>query len=1122
MTPFDRLLDRPLRSPIFPEPVKVIRVERAGARHTVTAEGLITHTTHRRMLDAAALDGLMRLVADQRTDFEADPALFALGVEARRIQLGYTFDPFFAVSASRIDPLPHQLEAVYGVLLKRPRIRFLLADDPGAGKTVMAGLLLKELRYRKLLERVLVVTPANLTDQWRREMRDKFGETFQVINRDVAGLAYGENPWEGENLVVTSMDFAKRDQHLDHLRRVHWDLVIVDESHRLSATKYGSEIKRSQRYKLGEVLSQTSAHMLLLTATPHQGDNEKFRLLLDLLEPDLFATTRLLQDAAARGENPIMLRRLKEDMTDFDGKPLFPPRYVHTPQFRLSASERALYERVTEYVTKHFRRAWDDRQRNVGLAMTVLQRRLASSSYAISRSLDNRLRRLQALREDVNSLKEDPLLGYTEDEFEDLPEEERWALEDRLAERLTLARNLPQLEAEIHELESLGRDARLLARLEQDRKLQELLRVLGSLNGEKLLVFTEHRDTLTFLVDVLRRKGFAVTNIDGSMGLEERVQREADFRDTAQVMVATEAAGEGINLQFCSVMVNYDLPWNPTRLEQRMGRIHRYGQKFEVHIHNLVAEGTREGDVLALVLQKLEIMREQLGSDRVYDVVGELLGDVDLEKLMLEHMLGRRSLAEIQAMVEARLSPDRVEFLREVTLEALAKRDVDLSRLRGEREQSELTRIQPEYTSRFFTQALAQLGGEATRRQDGLYRLRVPYELRSKAHNVRSEYAKTTFDKRAAADAEFLAPGHPLFDLVLQETLALAQPLMRQGASFELDGLTEAAVVGFYEMAVVDGRGTTASRRLFAVQEEVNSESTEAIPTLVSPRLLVDALPASSGASAPPPDGEAVQTHLEGWLLDTHLEAYESEVRGERLHEVDIRRRYGALSLDHLIRESTRKLIQHKLKGAQGDDMKLPIGQEERRLRTLQERLKTFELELEQESQLIPEPPQLLALALVRPLRPREQGLPNESDPAVRKAVELAGMRVTEEYERSQGRTPADVSAENVGYDIRSSPPFLSADPQERPVGVRCIEVKGRAGVGPVVLTPNEWITAGRLGDGYFLYVVTNALSAAPQLTIIQNPAANLTPGQEVTVLHYVISTEEWQRAGQQTPQEQP
>lgn len=1106
MPPFSTLVDRFVRWPVWPEPVRILRVEPMGTRFSVIAEGQPSRRTHRLLLDAGTLTAIQEHLGTEATDFRADPDLFALGVEARRIQLGYTFDPFFAVSASRIDPLPHQLEAVYGVLLKKPRIRFLLADDPGAGKTVMAGLLLKELKYRGLLSRVLIVTPANLTDQWRREMRDKFGETFGVINRDITGLAYGENPWESQPFVVTSVDFAKRDANLEQLSRVHWDMVIVDEAHRLSATRYGSEIKRSQRYRLGEMLSQTSGHMLLLTATPHQGDNEKFRLLLNLLEPDLFATTKLLEEAAAKGENPVMLRRLKEDMTDFDGKPLFPPRYVHTPQFRLSASERQLYEHVTDYVTKHFRRAWDDKKRNVGLAMTVLQRRLASSSYAIARSLENRHKRLLTLKDEVNNLGEDPYLGLTEDELEDLPEEERWELEDKIAERLTLARNLPQLEAEIRELESLSREAKFLARLEQDRKLTELLKVLSSLNGEKLLVFTEHKDTLTFLVDVLVRKGYAVTSIDGSLNLEERVARERKFRDEAQVMVATEAAGEGINLQFCSVMVNYDLPWNPTRLEQRMGRIHRYGQKFEVHIHNLVAEGTREGDVLTLVLAKLEVMREQLGSDRVYDVVGELLGDVDLEQLMLDHLLGRKSLAEIQAMVEARLSPDRVEFLKEVTLEALAKRHLDLSRLRAERDRSDLTRIQPEYTSRFFLQAISKLGGEATRRQDGLWRLRVPFDLRRKRTGVVADYLKATFDKDAAFDADFLAPGHPLFDLVMDELLSLAQPALRQGAAFELNGLTEPGVLGFYELSVTDGLGQTASRRLFtALHQPGNDPET----TPVSARTLVDALP--SRPDGPVPGAEGAGAALQAWLYDTQLDSFLAEVTAERLHEVDIRRRYSLRSLDHLLRESTKKLTNHKVKAMQGSDMKLPISQEERRQRELVERKAALSAELEQESMLHPETAHLLALALVRPLIPAEQGLPNESDAAVRKAVELAGMRVTEEHERAQGRLPFDVSADNVGYDIRSDAPDGAP--------LRYIEVKGRAGVGAVVLTPNEWITAGRLGERYFLYIVTNALTA-PELTIIQDPAAKLQPGEEVTVLHYVVPVADWQRAGAQTEEQ--
>lgn len=806
------LLDRVVEAPHWPEPVRVLRVAPAGGRFALVAEGLKSRQTHHRLLEPGDLEALLHGMQVGAQPFAGDAELFALGVEARRIQLGYLFDPFFAVSASRIDPLPHQLEAVYGTLLKKSRVRFLLADDPGAGKTIMAGLLLKELKYRGMLERILIVTPANLTDQWRRELKEKFGETFEVMNRNTATALYQENPWARRTQLITSLDFAKREENLRQLEQAHWDLVIVDEAHKLSASRYGLEVKKSQRYRLGEVLSQKSHHLLFLTATPHQGDDEQFRLLLDLLEPDLFAHTILLEEAARARENPILLRRLKEDMTDFEGKPLFPPRYVHSVRFRLSPSEEMLYHKVSDYVARHFKRAWDQGRRNVGLAMTVLQRRLASSTHAIAQSLENRYKRLTDLREQVLKLQENPYGEYTEEELEELPEEERWRLENELAERLTLARNLPELELELREIEALSKEARTLARLEDDRKLRELLRVLEKLQDEKLLVFTEHKATLEFLTGILQRRGYAVTFMDGSMNLEERVMREREFRDSAQVMVATEAAGEGINLQFCAVMVNYDLPWNPTRLEQRMGRVHRYGQRYDVHIYNLVAENTREGQVLQVVLEKLEAMREQMGSDRVYDVVGELLSDVNLEALILEHLTGRKTLAEIRAMVEARFSPERLQYIREVTLEALAQRELDLSRLRLEQARSAEHRLQPEYTQRFFMRAFARLGGRAQKLAQGLFRLQVPYELSRKQPGVLArEYVRATFDPQARLEAELIAPGHPLFDRVLEETLAQLRQYCARGLAFNTRGGLR-GWLGYLEFAVVDGLGQTVAR----------------------------------------------------------------------------------------------------------------------------------------------------------------------------------------------------------------------------------------------------------------------------------------------------------------------
>lgn len=1075
------LIDQVVQARYWPEAVRILRVSPAGERFAVAAEGMNSRRTHHRLLSQADLANLLKPVQA----FAGDAELFALGVEARRIQLGYAFDPFFAVSASRIDPLPHQLEAVYGVLLNKSKVRFLLADDPGAGKTVMAGLFLKELKYRGILRRILIVTPANLTDQWRRELKEKFGERFEVLNRDTVRVEYQDNPWETHEQIITSIDFAKREEHLALLERVNWDLVIVDESHKLSATRYGSEVKKSQRYKLGEVLAQQSSHLLFLTATPHQGDDEKFRLLLDLLEPNLFANTRLLQEAAQNNENPILLRRLKEDMTDFEGKPLFPPRYVHTLSFKLSPSEQILYAKVSEYVRKHFKRAWDEKKRNVGLAMTVLQRRLASSTFAIAQSLENRHRRLQNLLQQIQELQDNPYGDLSEEDLEELTEEQRWEIEDNLANRLTLARNEPELRAEVTELESLMKEARLLARLEDDRKLGELLKVLQTLGQEKLLIFTEHKDTLRFLVSVLTKRGYTVTSIDGSMALEERVMREREFRDSAQVMVATEAAGEGINLQFCAVMMNYDLPWNPTRLEQRMGRVHRYGQKFDVHIYNLVANDTREGEVLAVVLEKLDAMRSQMGTDRVYDVVGELLSDVNLETLMLEHLLGRKSLADIRAVVEARLSTERIEYIKELTLEALAKREVDLSRLREERQRSEQHRLQPEYTQRFFVRALQRLGGKVERRSDGLFRVHVPYELAQKQPNVVvRDYTKAVFDPKVRLEAELIAPGHPLFDLVLEDILHQAAPVLRQGASFGNDQGFE-GMLGYVELSIVDGLGQTVSRKLCAA---IAHQQVQEVP----PELIVDAEPATVTAEIA--YGESEEQRLVEWAYNHVLDPFFTSVAQERKREVDIRRKYGTRSLDFLINESLKKLTNYKLKSNDAESMRLAILQEERKLKELEARLNALKENLERAEALHPEPITLVAKAH---LQPHSLGIPNEDDPAVRKAVELAAMQVSLDYEYNHGRQPQDVSLENLGYDIRSNP--------------RHIEVKGRAGNGAVVLTPNEWIAAKRLGESYWLYIVTHALSE-PQLHLVQNPAAKLNPGEEVSVVRYVVAQEDWAR----------
>lgn len=611
-----------VRADFFPEPVCILRVQSVGEVIQIDAIGVKTKQYYERTLSTADLEHL-QVYSAPAYDLTGNAERFFLAIEAHRIRLAHQFDPLLAVNISQVDSLPHQIDAVYHHILKNPRIRFLLADAPGAGKTIMTGLLIKELKYRGLVRRVLIVVPGHLKEQWLREMKERFGEHFTVVNRQVMNASWGRSIWQEQPQVITSMDFAKQEDVLNTLAETHWDLVVVDEAHKMAAYRYGEKVDKTKRYRFGEVLSRNASFLLFLTATPHRGDEENFRLFLNLLEPGLFATVDMVQDSVIKGKNPLFLRRLKEDLRDYQGRPLFPPRYVHTRTFALSDDEKRLYNAVTQYVQQQYNRALGKEKRNVAFALLILQRRLASSVRAVRKSLERRKKRLEELLKLGRWLAEEPI---DEEELEDYEEQDRTQIEDDLVARLTAAETCDELQEEINTLEELIRLAKQAERNEVETKLHELRETIQSekllANGEKLLLFTESKDTLDYLAEKLKAWGYSVVTLHGAMNLDERIQAEHEFRHRAQIMVSTEAGGEGINLQFCSLMVNYDLPWTPTRLEQRMGRIHRYGQQKEVHIYNLVARDTVEGKVFRALFEKLERIREALGSDRVFDVIG--------------------------------------------------------------------------------------------------------------------------------------------------------------------------------------------------------------------------------------------------------------------------------------------------------------------------------------------------------------------------------------------------------------------------------------------------------------------------------------------------------------------
>ena len=684
--------------PLFPEPVQVIVCTPLGAAVKLVGKGLDSGRVYEPILDEAQLASPK--VSPEQPPFDGDPLRFRLGVEALRLALAYEYDPYFSLSIARVDPLPHQLEAVYDYFIRLPRIRFLLADDPGAGKTIMAGLLLKELKIRGLVKRVLIVTPANLTFQWQREMKDKFRETFEIVRGDVLRANYGTNPWQEKNQVITSVSWVSRiDDARESLLRSRWDLIVVDEAHKMSAA---SADKKTLAYQLGENLSGMTDHYLLMTATPHKGDPDHFCLFLRLLDADVYGDVKSLEEAMQRNSAPFYLRRTKEALVTFPDpdtgqvKKLFTKRIVQTVSFQIDSDEWDFYDALTRYVEDQSIKAQAADAvtgRAVGFTMAMLQRRLASSIYAARRSLERMRDKRQKILDGPQAYRQEQIAKKLPEDFDDLPEEEQQEILAQL-EDVVASVDPAALREEILQLTKLIDQARLLEQREVETKLNRLREVLSEQGvfrdaSMKLLLFTEHKDTLGYLVGKLTAWGLTVTQIHGSMKIGDRdtpgtrIYAEREFRESAQVMVATEAAGEGINLQFCWFMINYDIPWNPVRLEQRMGRIHRYGQEKDCLILNFVATNTREGRVLEKLFERLEQIERDLDPQRIgriFNVLGDIFPANQLERMIREMYLHNQTEESIKARIVQEVDADRFRRITDSTLEGLAKKELNRHR----------------------------------------------------------------------------------------------------------------------------------------------------------------------------------------------------------------------------------------------------------------------------------------------------------------------------------------------------------------------------------------------------------------------------------------------------------
>ena len=1127
-----------ISGPLFPEPVQVMMTYDMGNLVKVIGKGLRTDKFYDPILDTDQLNSIT--ASPEKEPFDGDPLRFRLGIEGMRLGLAYEYDPYFALSIARVDPLPHQLEAVYDYFLKLPRIRFLLADDPGAGKTIMAGLLIKELKIRGLVKRTLIVTPANLSFQWQREMKDKFRENFEVIRSDVLRANYGSNPWQEKNQVITSVSWVSRvDDAKESLLRSHWDLIIVDEAHKMSA--YSAD-KKTLAYQLGESLSAMTDHYLLMTATPHKGNPENFCLFLSLLDKDVYGDVKSLEEAMTRQDAPFYLRRVKEALVSFPDpetgkvKALFTRRIVKTSEFAIDTDEYELYDQLTTYVdNQSIRAARDDsaRGRAVGFTMAMLQRRFASSIYAVRRSLERMKEKREHILEDPEKYRQAQIARRLPEDFDELPEEEQQEMIAEL-EDVVVSHSPEVLREDIGELGALIRQAKVLEEKEQEvkvRRLKSLLTECGVFEDPnmKLLIFTEHKDTLDFLVGdgrdgrpmgKLREWNLTVTQIHGGMKIGDRdspgtrIYAEREFRETCQVLVATEAAGEGINLQFCWLMVNYDIPWNPVRLEQRMGRIHRYGQEKDCLIFNFVTTNTREGRVLQKLFERIGQIEDDLDPNRtgkVFNVLGDVFPGNQLEK-MLRDMYAHNNMTEelIKQRIVEQVDTERFKGITNSTLEGLAKRELNLSAILGKSAEARERRLVPEVIQDFFLQSAPIAGVTLTEphRGQNVFRIgRVPRNLwpigerlEPRFGRLGREYKQVVFDKENLKKeplAEWVTPGHPLFEAVREDVLESVRDDLARGAVFFDLNRDKPARLSVFSAAIRDGRGNELHKRLFIVQQNADGSM-----DLKQPTYLLDLMAAPPGTAVP--DNVVLDDAVaERFVVGEALQPFLAEIVKERTREIETITRHMEISLNELI--NRQQLRMGDLYEQQGNaDSNSPVAanikQVEDRLDELNGRLERRRLELAQERHCTISDIRRVGVAWVLPHPERKS--PGVA-PFVRDdEIERIAVEAVIAHERARGWEVTSVEADNRGFDLISRRPHPE-DPQTA-IEVRFIEVKGRVAIGEVALTTNEYRTAQRLRKDYWLYVVFNC-GTKPEVNVVQDPST-LDWKPLVKIEHYHVN----------------
>lgn len=1114
--------------------------------------------------------------------FDGEGAIFRLAAEAYRIFLAHLFDPVLAVHTSIVEPLPHQITAVYEEMLPRQPLRFLLADDPGAGKTIMAGLLIKELIARGDLKRCLIVCPGSLGEQWQDELYGRFHLPFEILTNDKLESSRTGNWFLENDLAIARLDKLSRNDDVKELLKApdcRYDLIVCDEAHKLSASYFGGEIKYTKRYRLAQLLSSRTRHFLLMTATPHNGKEEDFQLFLALLDGDRFEG-RFRDGVHQVDTSDIMRRMVKERLLKFDGRRLFPERIAYTVPYRLSDMEARLYKEVTEYVRLEFNRAEklnnDKRAGTVGFALTILQRRLASSPEAIYQSLHRRHEKLKSRLKEVELLRRGAMAAMSESEalqgrvldaedvedLEDAPEDEVQAMEEEILDQSTAASTIAELKIEIETLDRLKTLAAEVRRSGQDTKWRELSNLLsvifcqagmgskGTGPGftfkdadirppkpsphQKLVLFTEHRDTLNYLeqkIGNLMGRPQAVVVIHGGIGRKERTKIQEKFLNDPEVkiLLATDAAGEGINLQRAHLMVNYDLPWNPNRLEQRFGRIHRIGQTEVCHLWNLVASETREGDVYQTLLSKLEEARKALNG-QVFDVLGKLQFEgASLRNLLIEAIrYGDRPEVKARLNTIIEHSMDRAKIRDLLEEKALVQDAMDSSRVakvREEMERAEARRLQPFYIKSFFLDAFKHLGGTYHRREPERYEITdVPISIRNRDRSigagipVMKRYERITFEKDQIAPqglprAAFICPGHPLLDATIDLILERYRDLLKRGTILvdEKDPGTSVRVLFFLEHSIHDesempsGEKRIISRRLLYVEMDSDGNMShlhyapylDYRPLSENDPNMEDILALPECAWISRNLSDQVLNYAITKMVPDHVE----EVRSQRLAWVEKTRAAVKTRLTKEITYWDHCAEQLKLQEQSGKEGRRGKTSTEARqcADDLQERLQKRLSQLDRQARVSAMSPVVIGGLLVVPtgLIARMTGRPLKTvqPPADAQAAAAKARAIVMEVERKLGFEPIDREFEKIGYDIESRVPGTGK--------LRFIEVKGRiSGASVITVTRNEIHFCLNKPDDYILVIVEFLEDGGHKVHYIRQPFKT-EPDFSITSINY-------------------